>query len=155
MVRILAEASITPLWVNVVVSVAAIMGAVGVLWRTVLRPIQRLVSLGTALLPLMTDLVDVMADTRTPWSVLNEIIAEFRTDSGSSLRDAVDRIEHATHTAATAAKTAQTAVEQNQQQMAGLAIQVDGIAGKQQQIIAEMTKKAADPRTNLPRGGGD
>jgi hypothetical protein len=76
-----------------VVGIAAFVVAAGIIWTKLLRPAARLIVLGESLLPLLQNMVEHLGHTSEPFSVLNEIVAEFRTDSGSSLRDVVNRLE--------------------------------------------------------------
>lgn len=76
-----------------VVLIAAAVGAAGVIWAKVLRPLLRLIAVAEDLVPVLRSLVAELGGTPQAFAVLDEIIAQFRTDSGSSLRDAVDRLE--------------------------------------------------------------
>lgn len=71
-----------PAWTQIVIGAAGLAIAFGILWSKVVLPAARLITDAQAMLPLLKDL-----------PILREIIAEFRTDSGSSLRDVIDRIE--------------------------------------------------------------
>ncbi len=72
---------------------AAVVLALGVLWTKALRPGARLISQAERTVPVMQALVDTFGRDTVVFSVLNEIAAEFRTNSGSTLRDVVDRLE--------------------------------------------------------------
>lgn len=88
-----------PNWVNLVLAASALLTSFGVMWRIVIRPTARLIALGNQMMPLVVELVDSFHDVATPFPVLEEIIGQFRTDSGSSLRDVVDRLELSSKTA--------------------------------------------------------
>jgi peptide subunit release factor RF-3 len=84
-----------PFFLQVLIGIAAGLTAVGVLWTKLLRPAARCVALAEELLPLLQELTNVFHDNPSAFGVLEEIAEQFRTDSGSSLRDAVNRIEAA------------------------------------------------------------
>jgi len=72
------------LWIAAaLVASGTILGSIGAIWIKVIRPLIRFIRLMTELAPIFQKLPDV-------FDVLAEIAAQFRTDSGSSLRDAVD-----------------------------------------------------------------
>lgn len=80
-------------WVGDVVAASAALTAAGVLWRTVFQPAYKLANLIAGLTPMLKELVIQFDDVKQPFHVLEQIIAQFRTDSGSSLRDVIDRLE--------------------------------------------------------------
>lgn len=135
---------------------AAVVLALGSIWRLVIQPMAELIVLQKQALPILRDLVKTLGDVPTPFNVLEEIIAEFRTDSGSSLRDVVNRLESTANVSRLAVEGLQVAAEagrllsvQDRQEflrmMVGLdrlAIRVDAEAGK---TVAE----AARVRANL------
>jgi hypothetical protein len=84
-----------PLWFQVILASAALVTALGVLWKKVLKPILRAIHLAEEMLPLLKTLTAEFKDTPHAFKILDQIIGEFRTDSGSSLRDVVDRLESA------------------------------------------------------------
>lgn len=71
-----------PEWAQIVVGAAGLAVAFGILWSKVVLPAAKLITDAQEMLPLLKDL-----------PILRQIIAEFRTNSGSSLRDVIDRIE--------------------------------------------------------------
>lgn len=85
-----------PVWVQAVMAAAALVGATGVLWRKIVLPGYRLARAADELAPLLRDFTHAFKDTPHVFLILDEIADQFRTDSGSSLRDAVDRLETAT-----------------------------------------------------------
>ncbi len=95
-------AEVTPGWVNITIAVSAFLTACGVFWRMVLKPGVRLVSLLQDLNPLLVNVVEAMHDTAEPFTVLDEIVHQFRTNSGSSLRDVINRLESASKISADA-----------------------------------------------------
>lgn len=84
-----------PIWAQVIVSISILVVAVGVLWKKVLKPMAKLVALLDKSLPVLKELVIRFEDQPHAFKILNEVAAQFRTDSGSSLRDVVNRLEQA------------------------------------------------------------
>lgn len=96
-----------PGWVQLVIAAAAFVTACTVLWRSVIRPGAEFIAMTSEMLPVMRDLLRAF-DEAPPqtFKVLADIAAQFRTDSGSSLRDVVNRLEDAAGIAAQAATDA-------------------------------------------------
>lgn len=86
---------VLPTWAGAVIAFSAVLTAFGVFWRLVLKPGFRLARLLSDLNPLLVNVVEAMHDTSQPFTVLDEIVHQFRTNSGSSLRDVIDRLEAA------------------------------------------------------------
>lgn len=86
-----------PTWLQVVLGTAALVTAVGVIWKKIVAPMFRIAKAADVLVPLLRDFMDAFEDSPEVFLVLNEIAAQFRTDSGSSLRDVVNRLDKATH----------------------------------------------------------
>lgn len=85
---------VLPLWLQVLVAVATVLSAVAMIWRGLIRPAVQLVALANRMVPLAEEMVDAFEDAgSSPMHVLADVVAEFRNDHGSTLRDAVDRIE--------------------------------------------------------------
>ena len=84
-----------PVWVQVVGAVTAIIALLVGLWSKVLRPGAGLISSTEEMLPLLRELTTVFRGNPGVFSVLNQIAGQFRTDSGSTLRDVVNRLEAA------------------------------------------------------------
>lgn len=76
-----------PGWAAAILATAAVVGALGVLWQKVLVPVFNFAGLVQEMLPLLRELVKVFKDVPKAFEVLNEIVAQVRTDSGSSLLD--------------------------------------------------------------------
>lgn len=97
-----------PTWIAYILGAAALVTALGVLWKKVLRPVGKFVVQFVVaiqeMLPLLQELTSVFRDTPHAFKVLDEIVAQFRTDSGSSLRDAVNRLEEQAEKQSTAAE---------------------------------------------------
>ena len=84
-----------PGWLQGVIGVAAFLTAVGVIWRTALKPGAKLIASTEQMLPVLTALTKELQATPGAFSVLREIVVEFRNNGGSTLRDVVDRLEDA------------------------------------------------------------
>jgi hypothetical protein len=82
-----------PPWVAYIVGAAALIAAVGVIWNKLVKPLAKMIALAEKMLPLLAVLTDVFKDDPDALKVLNEIAAQFKADSGSSLRDVVNRLE--------------------------------------------------------------
>jgi hypothetical protein len=84
-----------PAWVQVIGAITALLALLAALWSKVLRPGAGLITSTEEMLPLLRELTSVFRDSPGVFHVLNQIAAQFRTDSGSSLRDVVNRLEAA------------------------------------------------------------
>lgn len=84
-----------PVWTQYILGIAGLLIAIGVIWTKALRPAARFVSMAEEMLPLMKNLTKAFKDTPQAFEVLDEIVEQFRTDSGSSLKDQVNRLESA------------------------------------------------------------
>lgn len=84
-----------PVWGQIIVGSAAIVAAIGVLWSKVLKPLLQVHHEMVETLPVIREAVEAMKDAPGSFLVLQQIAAQFRTDSGSSLRDVADRLETA------------------------------------------------------------
>lgn len=69
-----------------IVAAAAVVTALGVLWTKVLHPLLKLAEL-------LQQFMEAFGGEKNPFPVINEIAQEFRTDSGSTLRDLANRLE--------------------------------------------------------------
>ncbi len=77
-----------PDWAQIIIGVAAVVGASGVIYTKALVPFVESVELLNEIRKDLGSQPDVFA-------VLNEIARQFRTNAGSSLRDVVDRLDAA------------------------------------------------------------
>jgi len=82
-----------PVWMQVVLGAAALATAFGVLWAKVVKPGAAFITLVGKLHPLLQNLVDAFSGEANLLQVLHEIAGEFKTDSGSSLRDVINRLD--------------------------------------------------------------
>lgn len=126
-----------PVWIQVLVALAAFVTAVGVLWTRVLRPVARGLAHAERMVPLLQELTEQLHDTPNSFAILKEIIAQFRTDSGSSLRDAINRIEAAANDNRVAAQVLSVNLEatkqlaaQDRSQIARLLVLLDRVNAK-------------------------
>lgn len=126
-----------PTWMTILIGAAAVVTAVGVLWTKVLRPAGRAIGQAERMVPLLQDLTTQLADVPDSFAILKQIIAQFRTDSGSSLRDVVNRIEKAAIENQTAAQVlsvnldaTKRLAEQDRAQIARLLIVLDRVNAK-------------------------
>ena len=101
-----------PAWATYIVTAAAVVTAVIVLWVKLIRPLAHLITMTGKLLPLVTVLTETFEEHPDAFKVLAEIAAEFRTNDGSSLKDAVDRIEEASTQARLVALEAKQAADE-------------------------------------------
>lgn len=81
--------------------------ALGVIWKKVIQPLARFITLTEEMLPLLRNLTTAFKDTPHAFEVLDEIVGQFRTDSGSSLKDQVNRLEAAAERQEIAAQKAE------------------------------------------------
>lgn len=78
-----------PTWVTILLAVAAVVAASGVIWRQFLKPLSSAIHTGNELIPIAKELAEQLKDTPDAFAVLKDIIEEFRSDGGSSLKDIV------------------------------------------------------------------
>jgi len=84
-----------PVWAQWIIGAAALAIACGVLWSKVFKPMVKFAADAEEMLPLLRELTATFRDTPHAFAVLDEIITEFRSDSGSTLKDALNRLEAA------------------------------------------------------------
>jgi hypothetical protein len=104
-----------PVWAQYIIGASALVLAIGVLWSKVVRPLARMVSLAEEMLPLLARLTEVFKDNPNAFRVLGEIVSQFGTNSGSSLRDVVNRLETAAQASAAAAEVLKVDVAASKQ----------------------------------------
>jgi hypothetical protein len=107
-----------PNWMQYVVWAAGVVAALTVLlglpvlfWKKVLRPGAKLITTTDEMLPLLKTLTLTFKDNPDAFKVLGDIAAQFKTDSGSSLRDVVNRLEAAAEDNRRAVQAASEAAE--------------------------------------------
>lgn len=99
-----------PPWTQYVIGIAAFLVALGVIWKFIL-PAARLVTMLDKAIPLMTELAEQFKDVPHIFKILKEIVAQVRSDSGSTIKDTVNRIDTLAQTAAGAAEQLKVGVE--------------------------------------------
>ncbi len=82
-----------PTWVTIVLATAGVISAVAVIWTKLLRPAARLVTTSEVMVPLLIELTEVFRGQPESFRILSDIAGQFKTDSGTSLRDVVNRLE--------------------------------------------------------------
>lgn len=90
---VLQSPLVMPIWLQWIIGVGAATGALSVIWTKVIRPLARLANYSQQLLPLLTELTLQFKDNPAAFGILEEIAAQFKTDSGTTLRDVVNRLE--------------------------------------------------------------
>lgn len=93
-----------PHWAQWVILLSLFVGAVAVIWTKLIKPLGELLAYLHDAIPLNRQLVEHFKDNQNYLPVLKEMAGQFKTDSGSTLRDVVNRIEEAAKRAETAAE---------------------------------------------------
>lgn len=82
-----------PVWLQwlglITLGVAVLLG----FYTKVLRPAAKFITTSEKMLPLLVNMTEVFQENPEAFKVLNEIAAQFHTDSGTTLRDVVNRLE--------------------------------------------------------------
>ncbi len=104
-----------PLWIQIIVGIAAVLTAFGTIWKLFFKPMAEIITLQQLVLPLLRDLARSFGGMDAPFDVLKDIVSEFRNNGGSSLRDVVDRIEDASKENVVAAELLKVQVEATRQ----------------------------------------
>jgi hypothetical protein len=78
-----------------IAAIAAALAGVIFIWKKGVKPLAKFIHNVDIMLPLIIELTETFKNTPYAFKILDEIVAQFRTDSGSSLRDAVNRLETA------------------------------------------------------------
>ncbi len=105
-------------WVQWVIAAAALVTALGVLWRQAVLPAVRKIASEQVTRPVLDRIVDIYKDNLNHFSVLDDIARQFKTNAGSSLKDSVNRLESAAEESARTAHEAAVAVK-------GLAVEAE------------------------------
>ncbi len=100
-----------PPWLQWIIGTGAAVGAIGVIWTKLLRPLAQLISYLHDAIPLTQALVEHFRDNANYLPVLKEIASQFKTDSGSTLRDIVNGLAISAQEAKDAAKVLQVKAE--------------------------------------------
>jgi len=84
-----------PPWLQWLIGIGAGVGAAAMVWTKVIRPLDKIITYLKEVVPILTDLADHHKKNPVLLDVLAEIAAQFKSDSGSTLRDVVNRLEDA------------------------------------------------------------
>lgn len=94
-----------PGWIQALIAIAAFCTALGVIWRAAIRPGAKIITQAEATIPMLAKLTKEWSDTPNLPAMVKDIYDQFSTNSGSSLKDAMNRLE------AAAAENKQAAAE--------------------------------------------
>lgn len=126
-----------PPWGQAILGIAAVVGAALYLWQKLLRPGARLVTTMDKLLPVAVELAEQFHDAPEAFITLREIASQFKADSGTSLRDVINRLESAANENRAAAQVlsvnleaARLLAEQDRSELAKLIVRLDRTNGK-------------------------
>lgn len=86
---------VMPHWAQYFILASLLIGALAVIWTKFVHPLSKLIVFLSQILPMLQDFLE--KDKKDPdyQEVLFEIAKQFKTDSGSSLRDVINRLEQA------------------------------------------------------------
>lgn len=119
-----------PQWAETLGWIAGALVAAGIVWTKLVRPLLRFASLAERMVPLLVDLTKQFEDAPGAFAVLDEVAAQFRTNSGSSLRDVVNRLEATSDRIDGRAKTLELRDEEDRTTVARLAAVVNALAAR-------------------------
>lgn len=144
-----------PAWTQIVLAVSTVFVGLAALWSKVLRPGMRFANNAEQMLPLLQDLTVTFRDTPGAFKILNQIIAQFRTDSGSTLRDVVNRLEVAANDNKAASEllkvgveTAKQLAEQDREQLRRLILLLDRLTLRVDQLMVS-GQRIEEDRTHV------
>ncbi len=80
-------------WVKYLLTSATVLTAIGVIWTKFIRPIDKLITRTKEMLPVLEEVTEQFKDSPESMKVLREIASQFKADSGSSLRDIINKLE--------------------------------------------------------------
>lgn len=143
-----------PTWIQILIGAAATVVAAGIIWKKIIQPIAKLITLLDVVLPLLEDLAEHFKDQPNAFEILSEIVKEFRTDSGTTLRDVVNRLEVSAKTNKIAsdvlaenAETQRQLAAQDRKHMAELTELVNIIGAKQHENLKTVDRIESDTKT--------
>lgn len=84
-----------PHWAQYFILASLLIGALAVIWTKLIRPLSKVVVFLDQVIPMLADLLAQNREDPDYQEVLFEIAKQFKTDSGSSLRDVINRLEQA------------------------------------------------------------
>lgn len=128
-----------PVWLQVLVGVFAVITAIGVAWTKMVRPAARLVTLAEEVVPLLRELTEQAPNTL---KVLNDMAQQFRTDSGSSLRDVVNRLDEAAKEAQVVSSTLAINVETQARRSGSQDVQLERLVQLLSKLVVQVEQSA-------------
>jgi hypothetical protein len=122
-----------------------VITAAGVIVTKGLRPIFKFGARAEVMLPLMQEMTIKFRDVPAIFDIVVEIVGQFRTDSGSSLRDVVNRLEDSAKVSAEAIEKLDRAATDNRVAAEVLKVNVEAV----RQLAAQDRAFSAQDRTQL------
>lgn len=92
---LLLQALGLPIWAQWLALITILFGVVIAFYKKVLRPAARFITMAEEMLPLLRELATVFRGDPSVLKVLYDMGKQFFPDSGTTLRDVVDRLEDA------------------------------------------------------------
>lgn len=133
-----------PTWVQVILAAAAVVTSLGVLWSKVGRPLWRVGRQAEVLVPMLGEFTEAFHGTPQVFAILDEMVREFRTDSGSSLRDVINRLEALVLAQTIAGEAARQLSQDDRQTLARAVLLLDLLGTKADQVTEDRAAVAAD-----------
>lgn len=93
-----------PTWFQWIIGAGALLGACSVIYSKLIRPLDRLILYAHDVIPLLITITDRFKDNPELFDVVKEIAAQFKSDSGSTLRDIVNGLQESARISAEAAR---------------------------------------------------
>lgn len=84
-----------PTWAGIIVGIAGVIVAIGVIYKKMISPAAVLISTAERGAPVFREMIEQFGDMPEALKVLKDIAKQFHTDSGTTLRDVVNRLERA------------------------------------------------------------
>lgn len=132
-----------PTWLIIATSIMGAIIALSTVWSKVLKPLALGISAVERAVPVMKVLTDTFGEDATTIRVLKDIAAEFRTDSGQSLRDLANRLEDSANENRSAVHLLQVRLEamkemavRDREHLASLMQSLDRMRQQIEQVIA-------------------
>lgn len=132
-----------PTWVQVIVGSAATVTALGVIYRKVAKPIFNVAQDAVIVAPIMRELIEAFGGNPNALVVLATIAKEFRTDSGSTLRDVVNKLTESADAAATSMEAARQLASDDRISLARVIVLLDILGVKADMSAEERAHVAA------------
>lgn len=133
----------TPEIVNWILGTAAVIAALTVIWKQAVLPGVQRIATEQVTRPVLDRIVEVFRDNLNHMEVLDDIAHEFKTNSGSSLKDAMNRLERAAEQNEMAVAALQTQAEAQRIQLAENRVLLDRLA--QQLDLGLLNHRTEDP----------